>query len=227
MKRRKRILQLAALSVVISLAACGGSNQQKANKQSEMPTEHGAMSNQLPQENTGDMHKQHNSLTNNFEHKDIVILDDTYQLGDATKAEMEQVIDSYLQVKDALVKDNLKAIDTAIDLMSEKVAAVVPTRLEGKGLEAWNNHQSLYEAKLKEMRHIKDLENKRSYFSHLSEIMYCSIKSFGLKQGHLFAIFCPMAFDGKGAYWISDSKVIQNPYLGTKMPTCGEVKEEL
>ena len=26
---------------------------------------------------------------------------------------------------------------------------------------------------------------------------------------------------------ISDSKSIQNPYLGSKMPTCGEVKEEL
>ena len=77
------------------------------------------------------------------------------------------------------------------------------------------------------MQHIKGLDNKRSYFSHISEIMYCTIKSFGLKQGNLFAIFCPMAFDGKGAYWISDSKTIQNPYLGSKMPTCGEVKEEL
>ncbi|WP_414654639.1 MULTISPECIES: hypothetical protein [unclassified Flavobacterium] len=26
------------------------------------------------------------------------------------------------------------------------------------------------------MRHIKGLDNKRSYFSHLSEIMYCTIK---------------------------------------------------
>jgi len=36
-----------------------------------------------------------------------------------------------------------------------------------------------------------------------------------------------MAFDGKGAYWNSDSKTVQNPYLGGKMPICGEVKEEL
>ena len=36
-----------------------------------------------------------------------------------------------------------------------------------------------------------------------------------------------MAFDRKGDYWISDSKIVQNPYLGTKMPTCGDVKEEL
>lgn len=227
MKLRKRFFQFVAISVVISLTSCGGSKQQNTKKQSEMPTEHGAMNNQLPSENLGDMHKKHNSLAENFSHKDIVILDQAYQPAEGTKAELEQVVDAYLQVKDALVKDDVQEIDKAIGLMSEKVAVVVPTRLEGKGLEAWENHQSLYEAKLKEMRHIKGLENKRSYFSHLSEIMYCTIKSFGLKQGNLFAIFCPMAFDGKGAYWISNSKIIQNPYLGTKMPTCGEIKEEL
>lgn len=40
-------------------------------------------------------------------------------------------------------------------------------------------------------------------------------------------IFCPMAFDSIGAYWISDSKTVQNPYMGSKMPICGDVKEEL
>jgi hypothetical protein len=227
MKLRKRFLQLAAFSVVISLTACGGSNQQKTNKQSEKPAEQGTMANQNPEGNTTDMHKQHNSVADNFSHKDIVILDQVYQPANETKAELEKVIDAYLQIKDALVKDDELALGKAIDLMAEKVAVVVPTRLEGKGLEAWKNHQSLYETKLKEMRHIKGLENKRSYFSHISEIMYCTIKSFGLKQGKLFAIFCPMAFDGKGAYWISDSKIVQNPYLGSKMPTCGKVKEEL
>ena len=227
MKLKKRFLQLTAFSVVISLTACGGSNQQKANKQSETVAENMTMANQNPEGNTTDMHKQHNSLANNFEHKNIMILDDPYQLGDATKTEMEQVIDAYLQLKDAFVKDDEQATEKAMVLMAEKVAAVVPTKLEGEGLEAWHNHQEVYEAKLKEMQHIKGLDNKRSYFSHISEIMYCTIKSFGLKQGNLFAIFCPMAFDGKGAYWISDSKTVQNPYLGSKMPTCGEVKEEL
>jgi hypothetical protein len=108
-----------------------------------------------------------------------------------------------------------------------EVLFIVPTKLEGEGLEAWYSHQTMYEAKLKEIQHVKGLENKRSYFSHISEIVYCTIKSFGLKQGNLFAIFCPMAFDGKGAYWISKSKTIQNPYLGSKMPACWEVKEEL
>ncbi len=227
MKRRKLFLQLMAFTVFFAFTSCGGSNQKKEAKHSKMPAKQEAMSNDLTQKDTTGMHSQHNSLADNFAHKDIVILDNPYQVGEAAKAELEQVIDAYLLLKDALVKDDVQATDKAVGLMAEKVAAVVPTRLEGKGLEAWQNHQALYEAKLKEMLHVKGLEKKRSYFSHISEIMYCTIKSFGLKQGNLFAIFCPMAFNGEGSYWISDSKVIQNPYLGIKMPKCGEVKENL
>ncbi len=227
MKLRKRFFQIVAFSVVISLTSCGGRNQQKANKQSETPAQYGAMAYQNAQGSTTDMHKQHNSLAENFSHKDIVIPEHPYQPVEATRKEMVQVIDAYLQLKDAFVKDDEQATDKAAGLMAEKVAAVVSTKLEGEGLEAWHNHQEVYEAKLIEMQHIKGLDNKRSYFSHISEIMYCTIKSFGLKHGNLFAIFCPMAFDGKGAYWISDSKTIQNPYFGSKMPTCGEVREEL
>jgi Cu(I)/Ag(I) efflux system membrane fusion protein len=39
--------------------------------------------------------------------------------------------------------------------------------------------------------------------------------------------FCPMANNNKGAYWLSESKVIRNPYFGEKMINCGETKEIL
>jgi hypothetical protein len=32
--------------------------------------------------------------------------------------------------------------------------------------------------------------------------------------------------NGKGAVWISEYKEIKNPYLGTKMLTCGSIKKE-
>ncbi len=229
MKLKKCFLQLGVLSVFFILASCGRSAQQGAeHHHGGMPTEHGSMSGQHQHEAIpGAMHELHESLADNFKHKDIVILEQPYQPAEATKAELEQVIDAYLKVKDALVEDDEEGVNKAAGVMAEKVLAVAPTQLEGKGLEAWQNHKALYETKLNEMQHIKGLENKRSYFSHISEIMYCTIKSFGLKQGKLFAVFCPMAFDNKGAYWVSDNKTIQNPYMGAKMPTCGEVKEEL
>jgi Cu(I)/Ag(I) efflux system membrane fusion protein len=36
-----------------------------------------------------------------------------------------------------------------------------------------------------------------------------------------------MAFNDKGAYWLSDKEAIRNPYFGDKMLTCGSVEETL
>lgn len=224
MKFKKRFLQIGSLFILLTVVACTGGKKQDSGKQAnEQEKLQGVEQN----ESLTGMHKQHINLAENFAHKDIEILDNAYAVNEHTKAELEQVIDSYLLMKEALVKEDEKAVDKAIDDMSNKVAEVKPETLDSEGLRVWKDHSSLYEEKLKEMRHINGLENKRSYFGHISEIMYCTIKSFGLKQGNLYAIFCPMAFDGKGAYWISENRKIQNPYMGAKMPTCGEIKEEL
>jgi Cu(I)/Ag(I) efflux system membrane fusion protein len=36
-----------------------------------------------------------------------------------------------------------------------------------------------------------------------------------------------MAFEGKGAYWLSENKDIRNPYFGKKMIDCGDTRETL
>lgn len=173
------------------------------------------------------LHGQHNSLANNFKHKDIAILSQVYIPDTLTIEELGKVVDAYIILKNSLVADDEQAADHAAFMMAERIAKIYPENLDGKGLETWQNHQVLYLNKLKEMQHIKNLENKRSYFSHISEIMYCTIKSFGLKPNSLFVDYCPMAFNGKGAYWISEEEAISNPYFGEKMPECGEIKEEL
>ncbi len=226
MKLKKRVLQLGAFSVIALLTACSG-NQKKVYDHNAMDMKSEVMAEQHHNDDTTGTHIQHNMLAKNFAHKNIVILEEVYPVNKQTQAELEEVIDAYLIMKDALVKGDVAAADKAIGLMESKMNAVKPDKLEGEGLDAWKDHISLYKDKLKEMHHVKGLEGKRSYFSHISEIMYCTIKSFGLKEGGLFAIYCPMAFDGKGAYWIAESKTIQNPYFGDKMPTCGEIKEEL
>lgn len=70
-----------------------------------------------------------------------------------------------------------------------------------------------------------DIETMRSDYSTLSNDMLTLLKKKGLAEGELYIAFCPMAFNGNGASWISSSKEIRNPYFGEKMPGCGEVKE--
>ena len=61
----------------------------------------------------------------------------------------------------------------------------------------------------------------------LSNHLLTAIKTFGLKGKTIYYQFCPMANDVKGAYWLSESITIRNPYFGEKMIDCGENKETL
>jgi hypothetical protein len=70
-----------------------------------------------------------------------------------------------------------------------------------------------------------NIEAQRAAYATMSKEMAELIKKEGLLSGELYLAFCPMAFNDKGATWISGSKEIHNPYFGEKMLTCGEVKE--
>lgn len=48
-----------------------------------------------------------------------------------------------------------------------------------------------------------------------------------LESGAIYKQFCPMAFNNKGAYWLSNTKEIRNPYFGDMMLKCGRVAEEI
>jgi membrane fusion protein, copper/silver efflux system len=50
-------------------------------------------------------------------------------------------------------------------------------------------------------------------------------ESFGLEIDKVYRQFCPMAFDDKGAFWLSESDEILNPYFGDMMLNCGEVTD--
>lgn len=72
-----------------------------------------------------------------------------------------------------------------------------------------------------------DIEKQRAAYYDLTKEMTELIKKEGLSSGELYVSYCPMAFDDKGASWISNSKEIRNPYFGDKMLKCGEVKETI
>jgi flagellum-specific peptidoglycan hydrolase FlgJ len=228
MKAMKLILMSTAFAAVAILGGCKG-NQQNEEMGAEQSQNLSQMEEDQPKmENEQDMHRQHESIRDNFAHRDIIILDDPYQAGAAANLQLKEVVNAYLEMKNALVKDNLSAADKAAAEMAGKVEAVDGRLLKGDGKKAWEQHASLYTSKLAEMQHVKDIEEKRSYFSHISEIVYCTVKSYALKDDmELYATYCPMAFDGKGAYWISETKEIKNPYFGAKMVNCGSVEEEL
>lgn len=223
-------LIIAILGSIVFLGACGGDKQNQHNdhnhdhheKMEEQKGLHDKVSQKI------DIHSEHESIRDNFANREIIVLKNTYQADSVGVEQLQQLAQSYLLLKNALTEDNVEKTDQAIVEMSKKVRNVNAVSFGQEEQKAWKQHASLYTDKLAEMKHTSSLQEKRSYFSHISEIFYCTVKSFELKQNQkLYAIHCPMAFDKKGAYWIAENKAIKNPYFGNKMLKCGEVKEEL
>jgi len=71
-----------------------------------------------------------------------------------------------------------------------------------------------------------DIKKQREFFVGLTEETTKILKA-DIKSGKIHQQFCPMAFDGKGGYWLSDSNEIRNPYFGDVMLACGEVSQVL
>ena len=69
-----------------------------------------------------------------------------------------------------------------------------------------------------------NIPHQREHFVLLSKDINDLIKMFGSNR-KLYQDYCPMADEGKGAIWISETKEIKNPYQGSKMLTCGSVKK--
>ena len=68
-----------------------------------------------------------------------------------------------------------------------------------------------------------DVNVQREAFSELTKSMD-SILEGALKSGEIYKQYCPMAFEGKGDFWYSNSKEIRNPYFGDKMLKCGRIE---
>ena len=70
-----------------------------------------------------------------------------------------------------------------------------------------------------------DIEIQRKGFADLNLTLYKVLDRFGLMSDTLYYQYCPMAFNNKGAYWISEMKDIKNPYFGKAMLKCGETRK--
>lgn len=73
---------------------------------------------------------------------------------------------------------------------------------------------------------VGNISHQREHLVTLSKDFYDIVKTFGTEKP-LYKVFCSMYNGNKGAYWLSTSKVVKNPYYGDAMLTCGVAQEEL
>jgi hypothetical protein len=139
---------------------------------------------------------------------------------------VNDVIISYINLKNKLVNDDTNGAADKAKLLLASFNRFNTNVLDPKQKK---EYLDIAESAKENAEHIGDnagkLDHQREHFVLLSKDTNDLINLFGTKQ-KLYQDFCPMADDGKGAIWISETKEIKNPYLGAKMPTCGSVKKE-
>ena len=166
--------------------------------------------------------KTDDTVKNNSTKKDTAVITDTKVDG-----AMKEMVAQYLKMKNALANDNGKNAASAGKAFVESMDKMDKNSLTGDKKKKWDDVSD--DAK-EHGEHIgkngDNIKHQREHFDMLSTDMYEMVKTFGAGQ-ILYKDFCPMYNEGIGAFWLSESKEIKNPYLGKKMPTCGEIKEEI
>lgn len=128
----------------------------------------------------------------------------------ATNEALKTVLTGYFDVKNALVSDDVAKAKQAASSLSGTTGA----------------YSNTLNASLQTIASTDDIEAQRAAFETLSINLYGLAKDGGAGLT-IYKQYCPMAFDDKGAFWLSDKKEVLNPFFGASMLRCGSVKETI
>jgi membrane fusion protein, copper/silver efflux system len=133
----------------------------------------------------------------------------------------------YLQAQEALALDDLAAAQAALTRLLEGLkqakAEALPTGLRR---QAEAQHARVQSA-LEHLAHMQSIAELRAAFEEVSNAALSLARTFGQPgEAALHEAFCPMAFDDAGASWLQRGETINNPYFGSEMLRCGELRSE-
>lgn len=141
--------------------------------------------------------------------------------------QLNAVFDKYIVLKDALVQSDIKKAKQAAQEIQKALSDVDMKLLSGDAHLKWMEISDNLKKEVGAITSDGTINGQRTSFSGLSDELYKAIKTFGLMGKTVYYQFCPMANNGKGAYWLSEIKDIRNPYYGNSMLGCGDTKETL
>jgi len=138
---------------------------------------------------------------------------------------MSHTLKHYFDLKDGLVRSDAAEAKAGANALKAHLAV---TEITVEGHESHINEiVSEIGEHLEQISLTEDLEVQRKHFETVSDQLYALIQVTGTSGKTVYRQYCPMAFDDKGAYWLSAEEEIRNPYFGDAMLTCGSVEEKM
>ena len=145
----------------------------------------------------------------------------------SVKTQLNGFITDYFALNKALIEDNNDGAKSAAKKLSETVSKFDMSKMMGEQMDFYHSQLSKLNAALKGISESADIEDTRMELASVSESIYALVKAYHSNSTSLYYQFCPMAKNGEGANWLSETKEIVNPYMGQRMLKCGRTKETL
>ena len=137
---------------------------------------------------------------------------------------LEHILIDYLKMSDELAADNFEKSVEIMKTMKRKLNTMkIP---EVKQYSQIVESVNVIKKRLSKLQYVKTIDEARRIFEDISAYVILLEKRYGHNfKGDVHLTFCPMAFDDKGAYWLQQKDVVNNPYFGSQMLKCGVIKE--
>ena len=138
-----------------------------------------------------------------------------------------EIIDAYLQLKNALTEDNE---EKAAEAGNAILTAFSNFNISQLTEDEHKEYMEIVENAKEQAEHIvkSPIDHQREHFEVLSTDIKDLIALLGIETGTtLYETFCSMYNNHTGAMWLSETEEIKNPFYGSKMLTCGKVQKQM
>ncbi len=140
---------------------------------------------------------------------------------------IKEIVSQYMRISKGLADDNGNDAASGGKALVVSIDKTRTVSLTTENLKIWAD----ISADAKEMaEHIGEnpdnIGHQREHFVILSKDIYDLVKTFGSDQV-LYKVFDSMSNEGKGGFWLSETKEFKNPYMGKAMLTSGSIQEEI
>lgn len=138
---------------------------------------------------------------------------------------------SYYSLKDAFVASDTAKANTAASTLIKNADSLKVSEIQGDTSGMIKETATVLAQTISTSGNAltaeKSIEDKRREFEMITDALWSLTRTVQYDGQKVYYQYCPMAFNNKGAYWLSNSREISNPYFGDKMPKCGEVADSL
>jgi len=143
------------------------------------------------------------------------------------KKQLTAVYKAHLKMEDGFLATDNKKVTAAIPAITAALQKVDMSLVKGEMHNHWMGSLKTLNETLDQIKASEDIEAQRLAYADFNDALYSAVKMFGLSGETVYYQFCPMARNGKGAFWLSSVKEVKNPYYGEAMLSCGENKETI